>query len=615
VTEQPPQSPASRRKFLGLAGGAAAGLILPTGLQPSQAAQAGALRRTAGAGLSGPATVRMAMHVHGSWSEGPGSWQAQFSEAAAHGIDVLYLTDHDHRATAYGYVSDLTQVDLVHSSQGTLAKQNNVHGPSGLQLAATSASADPATVTATVPLEPTLIRPLRTAIAGHRLRQVVTGMRCDLGAHYEVTVQLSYRPATGGRPAGHYGLCYRFGQSLTGPLPSARYLESGGLIGVVSAPPIEPNTTQVLIPEDDIAILWPDLVAFDNCFYGLEFSATSQQSGAAVTVNVASMVIDRLRSEPDQVIADQERMIAAYAEQYPTVTGRVSSEASLLSPHLNAFAWPPMIADVASLSTDPAAHAQRIVADVHARKGLVSWNHPFDGADPLFSPGEQAQRRREVFRSMVSVSAYRADIVEVGYRQRGGVSTETHLDLWDTFSRNGYFLTGNGVSDDHSGQDWSQQLNSFFTGAWAENAGPTTILSSLAAGRVYLASLADWPAGEIDLLVDSRVPMGGVSISQKATRRLTIRASDLPPGGVLQLVVGPVDFCGAEDPGTTVWTSLSQSRLAGGAYSLPITTQTPIFVRAQVRTAAGQIVGVSNPIWLLRRWPVGGVPQARRGRV
>ena len=52
------------------------------------------------------------MHVHGSWSEGTGSWQAQFQQAAANGYDLLYLTDHDIRMLARGYLSSLSGVAL-----------------------------------------------------------------------------------------------------------------------------------------------------------------------------------------------------------------------------------------------------------------------------------------------------------------------------------------------------------------------------------------------------------------------------------------------------------------------------------------------------------------------
>ena len=39
--------------------------------------------------------------------------------------------------------------------------------------------------------------------------------------------------------------------------------------------------------------------------------------------------------------------------------------------------------------------------------------------------------------------------------------------MWDALSRNGLFVTGNGVSDDHSGQGWAEQPNRYYTATWA----------------------------------------------------------------------------------------------------------------------------------------------------
>ena len=64
----------------------------------------------------------MAMHVHGSWSEGPGSWEAQFQQAATNGFDVLFMTDHDTRATAYNYATSLADAVYTSSSTGTFAQ-------------------------------------------------------------------------------------------------------------------------------------------------------------------------------------------------------------------------------------------------------------------------------------------------------------------------------------------------------------------------------------------------------------------------------------------------------------------------------------------------------------
>ena len=51
--------------------------------------------------------VRMAMHIHASFSEGIGSMQAHLAEAERIGVDVIWWTEHDHRMVARGHLTDV----------------------------------------------------------------------------------------------------------------------------------------------------------------------------------------------------------------------------------------------------------------------------------------------------------------------------------------------------------------------------------------------------------------------------------------------------------------------------------------------------------------------------
>lgn len=82
----------------------------------------GAAAASSGQTLTGLVPVNAAMHVHGAWSEGTGSWEAQFAQAAAVGIDLLHMTDHDFRARAYNYMTSLKGVPMVTSVQGSLGQ-------------------------------------------------------------------------------------------------------------------------------------------------------------------------------------------------------------------------------------------------------------------------------------------------------------------------------------------------------------------------------------------------------------------------------------------------------------------------------------------------------------
>ena len=418
----------TRRGFLGAVG---AGVLLPAAVRvPAAAAAPGAL-----SGFGAGRALRAAMHVHGSWSEGTGSWQAQFQQAAAGGYDLLYLTDHDIRMLARGYLTSLSGVALAGSSTGTFAQKAATASGGGLRLLAESASAT-AAAAATLTLPEAMGKSaLRTSISGFTIRQTVTRATLSGGATYEITVPLSYHPATGGRPAGQYTIVYRFGGT------AGRSVQ--GLTGTVSAPAPAAGAVLTLSPETDAAALWPDLLAIDNGAAGLSFTARSPHRGAVADVTIGSTTFARARSTAAAVIADQARVVAAYQPQHPGLTARASTEVSISHPHANPFGLPQWLPDYGSLPTAHDAQYRAIVDQVHAGGGVISWNHPFgDDNPPLLAPAARDTKRRQVFADMLAVDLFGMDVVEVGYNSRGGVDAATHLALWDTFSRAGRFLTG-----------------------------------------------------------------------------------------------------------------------------------------------------------------------------
>ena len=560
-------------------------------------------------GFSGGRPLRAAMHVHGSWSEGAGSWEAQFNEAATNGYDLLYMTDHDMRAEAQNYMTSLSGAawDPVVTS-GSFARKSVTTGTGSLRLLAESANSSAATVTLPLQAAHQAFNKLRTSISGLTITQKITSATLSGGARYQVVIPLSYHPASGGRPAGQYQLIYRFGGS------TSRFLEGNGLTGVVSAPTPAAGSTQTLVPTRDVAALWPDLQAVDNSSYGLSFVGTSPRNTAVCDVRVASMTFARGRTAPAQIIQDQASLIAAYGPRFPSLTARSSVEVSRTLPDMNVFATGPYFPDLSTLSNDSNTYHQQVADQVHARGGLISYNHPFGyETGPLLSAADRDAKRRQVFASMQAVGRFTADILEVGYSLRGQVDTVAHLALWDTFSRAGIFLTGNGVSDDHSGQNWRTLNNGFGTGVWAGSVGDAEMKAALGGGRAFTAHFGRWPNAELDLLVDGSVPMGAVSVSSKASRNLAVWAKNLPAGSAVQVVGGLVDYSGASDPSTWVKSTLTPSAFSGNIASMSVTTTSSRFFRVQVLSSTGAVIGASNPVWLLRSTPPGGVPPARAG--
>jgi hypothetical protein len=258
-----------------------------------------------------------------------------------------------------------------------------------------------------------------------------------------------------------------------------------------------------------------------------------------------------------------------------------------------------------------------MIPQIHKTGGLVSYNHPYGYNDGPLLPATQqntlvSQVAAKLLPTATAPAALGADLLEVGYKLRGGCDLAHHVALWDVMSRNAVFLTGNGTNDDHFGVNWRGTGNNWFTSAWAASTAEADLLAALAAGRSWCAPLSAY-RGSLDLLIDGTCPMGSVSVASVSSRKLTATATGIPAGGSLQVLQGAVDYAGtaALTANTKVIATYAASQLAGGSISLPVDTTKGSFVRSQVRNSAGALIGLSNPAWLLRTAPPRGIPPAR----
>jgi hypothetical protein len=78
----------------------------------------------------------------------------------------------------------------------------------------------------------------------------------------------------------------------------------------------------------------------------------------------------------------------------------------------------------------------------------------------------------------------------------------------------------------------------------------------------------------------------------------------------VRVLQGAVYYAGLA-ANTRVIGSYPAASLAGGSVTLRFDTSTDSFVRSQVLDSAGVVVGLSNPAWLLRGRPPGGIPAPR----
>jgi hypothetical protein len=219
--------------------------------------------------------------------------------------------------------------------------------------------------------------------------------------------------------------------------------------------------------------------------------------------------------------------------------------------------------------------------------------------------------RAATYTTLNGVAVDHADILEVGYTLRGSVNTLTHLALLDTFLRNGYFLTGTGVNDDHGGMNWPNLSNGFVTGIWAASPTQADLVTALAGGRVFAHHPQRWSGAQLDTRLEDGTRMGQASLSTKLTHTLSVYASGVPSSAKVQVVVGPVDK-GGNKPGSSVVSTLNGSQFTGtGVVQAPLSISGPCYVRVQVLLSNGQVAGISNPTWMFPKPPSVTVPQAR----
>ncbi|MCW2699775.1 MAG: hypothetical protein JWQ45_1310 [Blastococcus sp.] len=556
----------------------------------------------------------MAMHLHASTSEGTGSVRSHLAEAFRHGYDVAWFTEHDWRRRRLLYrptfsfvpeeqmmggawsVLEVPTVGEVAGDSGGALVPNPV-SPSdpaarkaSLRLQVTSRGDSPATVGHRIRAEGGSRANYRSRIAGRTVSVDVLPTSTGPDAWGQVCFLLSHHPASGDRPAGQCALVYRLRTDGSDEVSSQG--ATGYVDRAVRAGEWQSLTFDLVA---DVARVWPDMDARDNSLNDIRFQATSRR-GARAEVLFGYLRLDEQASY-DAVGVEQD-LVDRYAKEVPDVLGLIGSEISL-GPHLNGYGGeqaPYDYGPISRLGDKPGYEAlPSIVAHIHRSGGLASINHPSITASGL-----------------LAMNAGGADLIEVGYGHSGPAAIQRQLDTWDTLSRNGLFLTGNGASDDHTGQDWQEEGNRYYTAAWSNELAQPALLDALSRGRTFTGYLGSF-AGTIDMTVDDTVPMGSVVVAPATARTLRLDVTGLPDGGAVHVIRGAVDHAGTADPtpGTTVVKSLGATDLAR-APSLPLDVSGDCFHRIQVTDRAGAVVAYGQPIWLLGAPPAGGVPSRRR---
>ncbi len=581
-----------RRRVLAIAGGAVGAGLLPHSAAVDAAAGSASLR-----------AVSMAMHIHGSFSEGIASMHAHLAQARRLGVDVIWWTDHDFRQYAFGYRRafrfdrrterenghPLTWDELpaLGGMGGRHFFVDDVHSPhedGGSLFLRGDAAAGDAWGTyllqgnawnftySTSYLDTVLTLDVRPGQAGPDGQVVV-----EVGS--------SYRPATAGRPAGIYRLQYRVGA------PAGRSTEEDGLLGVIGVPVRRVGRWQRLRMDlqSDHDALWPDTVRGDAALKVLRIGVRGRR-GIRATGYVDRLRFLRGRRTPADGHAALAAIARDYRTRYPDIRTYAAAEVSLVN-HVSSFGGDgtlPTYPEDSLVKDETEASQRKMVRFLHRHRAVVCLNHP--------EPDALAER-------LLRTRANGCDLIEVG---RGNV--EARLPSYDVAARNAIFLTATGVSDDHDGEDWlSTDQARWVTSVWSASKSRADLCAALVAGRAWFFDPLFW-RGRIDLLLGGRAPMGGVLFTRSSRLALTVRVTGLPRDSRLEVVIGRCDRPGLADAEPRTRTVVVPAgQVEGGQWATRITRSDGVYARVEVRRDNGTIVGASNPVWAL--------PERLRGEI
>jgi hypothetical protein len=574
--------------------------------------------------------------MHASFSEGRASMAWQTAMARQWGVDVIWWTDHDWRIGGWGHTRRFDFEEAVRLGSPVRIEEPDDAQPGETRRWALTAAADlPRAIDLvdsvaadgarslrieTVDLDGTGdFRALQLSQEGSRKQcrwPLAARPRLGLAVLPEAFDPADSRIAVevllSDHPEGRHRLRYVAGP-LDGEPPSTRPL------------PLVPgqwNRWELDVLADAIATIGgaDPLVVEDNSLYEVRFSL-EVRGGAGLTV-----FLDEYRIEPDpergpEQLLDRARTIAARL-QAEGVIQPVGFEISRFKPqpHLNAYGPGLSLPDYGG--RDPLSPLTWAVDAVHAQGGVVSLNHMFGPGvypDPSETPAEREARIRSRRESLVASRALGVDVLEVGYRWRGGVDLAGQLDTWDRLGAAGLVLTGVGVSDSH-GVDlfdgwgpWQPTFaneNNFVTRLHVPAVTEAEMLHALRAGRASFGDPVLFP-GTLDLVTGEGIPMGRIVVTDRASHRVEVLATGVPADAGLHLRHVAIE--GTDDPLVV----LRDEPLAGSRdgdtlrAGTEIDTSRPGFARVELRGPAGEPLAFSNPITFVRERPDAGLPTAR----
>ncbi len=587
----------------------------------------------------------VAMHVHGSFSEGDGSYEWHTNLADLAGVDVIWWSEHDWRSWHEQYTTKYDFESAVYEPQfGRWSEPDDAFGGEYRYWQRSGA----AQVLFTTSIDST------QAYQGNRcfsfeaddpqttnffrvvyFQQEGSNKQSKYSLAHRVQIQFAFLPVLldandskfvmeaglSWHPSGKHVLRYVAG-SMDGE-------------GAHSIPiPYTPgpwNVATLDVTADAIAHFTSggadSVRGEDNNLFRLRMGLeVRNNSTAKVLFDDFRYVVDPTLTRADY-LAKQQEFTDFYESQTPALQQIVGTELSKFraQPHMNGFTPTPMTVDYGNhVWSDTLYYA---VDQIHAVGGAVSLNHMFGSGvygDLNETAEQKAQRVRNMKVGLLISKAYRADLLEVGYRWRGGIVLEDHLDTWDTLTSHGLYLTGNGVNDSHGFEPfhgwnpWIQHAsyeNNFVTWLYAPSISETQFIDAMFAGRAFFGDPHVF-GGALDLASGEGIPMGRVAYTDRSSHSLIVALEPVDDDVQVRLLQGEIRPNVPVNQYLNVnWLrdEILDAAVVGGAFVDTVTLDTtlPSFARVEVTGAAGEPMAYSNPIHFVREFPAAGIPAAR----
>jgi hypothetical protein len=561
------------------------------------------------------------LHLHGSFSEGEGSLDSHSWEAKDVGCDALWWSDHDFRMTTYQHVTRFGfegPAEPLGRNEGWAPRlKRNVAGKKLLELITSPADAQPAFVRSPVKEgEQSLLLAVQgkesafetqlLCLSAERFlvrRSLATGVTLRLAVYPDsfgpdarvlVEAELSEHA-----PREGLGLVPLFVRYLLGEDGPAR---REGQVYLVPVALEAGRWNELALPLTADAVRgFPASPGEDNALYRLAFGVQARR-GARAAAYLDDLQIEQAHAGPE-MYDRQTELIGEVGALYPGLEQLQGVEVSYGSRHLNVFCEEPVLPDYDAIADEVAAEGTdgeafderafraaviaRVVEDVHRRGGLVSYNHPFG---TTFEENEKPRTNEEQLKILLRNRAEGADILEVGYRDRGGATLDDHLWLWDQAALAGLRLVGTGVSDSHGGKEnrWRGSPNNFVSWIYAAVPDKAHFIAGLRAGRVFFGDLERFD-GELDLVTASGERMGATVVTDAALVRVELIARGLKGGERIVVVESGRRTSTYAAPGTDF----------RQGHDVHLAAAAATFVRFEVHDDTGPIA-LSNPIHFLR---------------